>query len=136
MSTHYRMTKDKIAEILKAKLDKLWGYVLWLMVVLLALSTARNIGKVVAIRTEIKKENDKVAKIKAENDKLKDEVASVQGPEFIEKEVRDKLGLARPGEAVVVLPDESTLRSLAPQGITEADALPDPIWKRWLKLFI
>ncbi len=76
-----------------------------------------------------------MAKIQADNNKLQEELAQTQNPNFIEKEVRDKLGLGKTGEAIVVLPDADTLRKLAPQMPTEVDTLPYPNWKKWEKLF-
>lgn len=125
----------KFAERLRAWGAKLSGYAIWLLMILLAVSVIRNIGKVNRVRTQIQAEKDKLAKMKADNAKLEEEIAKSQGPEFIEKEIRDKLGLVKEGETVVVLPDEETLRKLAPKVGSEEDILPDPNWKRWLKLF-
>ncbi|MDP3994252.1 MAG: hypothetical protein Q8P91_00270, partial [bacterium] len=55
--------------------------------------------------------------------------------EYIEKQLRDKLGLSKEGETIVVLPDADTLRKLVPPIPGEEEILPDPNWKKWLKLF-
>ncbi len=43
--------------------------------------------------------------------------------------------MAKEGEIIIVLPDEEILGTLAPNLEEEEEALPDPNWKKWLKLF-
>jgi 2-phospho-L-lactate guanylyltransferase (CobY/MobA/RfbA family) len=77
-----------------------------------------------------------VKELQRENRKLKRDLQEKESEEFIEKELRNKLNLAKKGEIVVVLPDEEILRKLAPERVEEEEALPDPNWKKWLKLFL
>ena len=125
----------KLSEKFKLGTQKLLGYGLWLMVLVLAFSVVQNARKVIETRAEIQKERDKVAKIKAQNIELERQVQEAQSSAFIEKQVRNKLGLAKAGESIVILPDEETLRKLAPQIDHEVNTLPDPNWKKWEKLF-
>lgn len=135
--TGYNLTMNNdFVKGLKTKFGRLGGYIIWLMILLLVVSTVRNIGKVGRIRSEIDKEKAKLVKLKSQNDDLEREIAQAQGPDFIEKEVRNKLGLAKDNEAVVVLPDPETLKKLAPVVSLDQDVLPDPNWKKWEKLFI
>lgn len=120
---------------LKTIFGRIWGYLAWLLIIILAFSVVGNIRRVASIRSAVGVEQAKVDKIKEENAKLEAEIAQTSSATFIEQQVRDKLGLAKVGEAIVVLPDDETLRKLAPQVQVEADTLPDPNWKRWLKLF-
>lgn len=103
---------------------------------LLSLNLLKDIGRNKQIHAQIQAEREKLAKIEADNTKLANDLALAQSPNFIEREVRNKLGLAREGEAVVVLPDSDTLKKLAPQIPTQTETLPDPIWRKWLKLFL
>jgi cell division protein FtsB len=65
-----------------------------------------------------------------ENMHLKHQLSQAQSPGFIEKEARDKLFLTKPGEELV----------LVPQNIKEAQAAPtptpEPNWKQWVEVFI
>ena len=115
---------------------KIVGYGGLLLVILMLASIARNIGKVIVIREEVAKERERLERFEKENERLQKKITETQSDEFIEKQIRDKLGLVKEGEIVVVLPDEETLRSLAPKIEVEQDSLPDPNWKRWLKLFL
>ncbi|QQG41777.1 MAG: septum formation initiator family protein [Candidatus Woesebacteria bacterium] len=129
------MKKDFVKR-LKVKFEKLGGYAIWVLVVLLTLSLVQNIGKVKRIRGEIAAEKAKIAKMKAANEVLANQVAEAQKPEFIDKEIRNKLGLVKTGETIVVLPDGDVLRSLAPKIEIDLETLPDPNWKKWVQLFV
>ncbi len=123
--------KNKITE----KLRGFSRYIIALVAILLIFSLVRNLIKISEVRKSIAREQGRVEKLKAENRRLSEELAKTQSDEFIEKQLRDNLGLAKAGEIVLVLPDEETLRKLAPQIPEEEVVLPDPNWKKWLKLF-
>lgn len=120
---------------MKKIFGKIGIYAIWGLILILTLSVFRNISRASQINSQIQAEKAKIAKIQADNDKLEEEVAQAKSPSFIEKEVRNKLGLGKAGEAIVVLPDADTLRKLAPQMPTEVDTLPDPNWRKWIQLF-
>ena len=115
---------------------KIIGVATWFFIAFLLVSTAKNLQKVGGIRSAVQAEKAKVEKMKEDNAQLQAQIAQIQSPEFIEGQIRNKLGLVKPGEAIVVLPDADTLRKLAPQIPVETDTLPDPNWKKWEKLFI
>ena len=127
---------DKKLESLKLKFKSFLGYATWVLVAALLVSTVKNVNRVVSIRKQVEDEKQRVEKMQADNAKLQVQIAEAQGSDFIEKQIRDKLGLSKEGEAIVVLPDESIIRSLAPPATTGEENLPDPNWKKWLKLFI
>jgi len=122
-------------EKVKSRAKKLFGLTIWILVILLLVSTIKNLRKVSDINSAVQREKDKVEKMKQENAGLEAQIAQTQGDAYIEKQIRDKLGLVKPGEAIVVLPDPEILRKLAPQIPEDQDALPDPNWKKWIKLF-
>lgn len=129
-------TREKAPKKIKEFFKRIWGYAVWFLILVLVISVVRNIRKTITIRSAVGQSQAKIDKIKEENTKLEREITQAQGEAFIEKQVRDKLGLVKEGEAIVVLPDEETLRKLAPQPPEEVDTLPDPIWRKWLKLFL
>jgi len=126
---------ESFAQKATIKLSSLTNYAVWLFILLLVVSTVRNIGKVMSIREEIKSEKQRIFKMEAENRALQAQVAMTQDPQFVETEIRNKLGLVKEGETIVVLPDEETLRKLAPTAKMSEDLLPPPIWKKWVNLF-
>jgi cell division protein FtsB len=125
----------KLAESLKKRAGRLVGFAMWILAIMLLTSTAKNIVNVGRIRREVAEEKSRLEKMKAENARLEAQIALTQGSDFIEKQMRDKLGLAKEGEAIVILPDPEILRKLAPQMPTEEETLPDPNWKKWAHLF-
>jgi cell division protein FtsL len=125
----------KAAENLKIKAKKLFGYAIWVFVVILLISTIRNINSVRNIQSQVDSEKLKVEKMKEENAQLQAQINQAQSSDYIEKQIRNELGLSKPGEAIVVLPDPDVIRKLAPITPVEEDTLPDPNWVRWEKLF-
>lgn len=62
------------------------------------------------------------------NKELKERLKEVQKPEFIEREAREKLGLGKPGESIVIIPKIT----LVPEKKKEK---PLANWEKWWKLF-
>jgi len=68
-----------------------------------------------------------------ENIRLKKQLEEAQSPDFVERQARDKLGFAREGETVVLLP-KPTIATESEIG-EEKEETPLPSWKKWWKLF-
>lgn len=118
--------------------EKFKGYFLYLVVLILILLTAslvRNILRILQAEDRVGEVRQRVESLGQENRKLKEELEKVESEAYVEFQARDKLGLTREGEIVVVLPDEEILRKIAPRIEEEEETLPDPTWQRWLKLF-
>ena len=124
-----------MGEKLKQRLIKARVYVLIILVFLFGLSLFKNILKINEAKNRIQKEKEKVIKFEQEGRILEEELKKMQGNEFLETQLRDKLGLAKKGESVVILPDPETLKKLVPEIPDEKDYLPDPPYKKWLKIF-
>lgn len=69
--------------------------------------------------------------VKGENDKLKRELDYKRSQKFAEGEIRNKLGLVRDNEAVVILPQKETSGESQNSGQVRADSN----WEKWWKLF-
>ncbi len=120
-------------------MHKIKSILQWMVIIvalILGFSLVKSITKIVGSDSKIADAAQKVNQLKRENERLSNELKNVQSVQFIEGEARDKLGLAKKGEIVVVLPDASTLRILAPHETEEQKTLPDPVWRKWLKLFM
>jgi len=120
---------------MKEKLKAYSNYLFIFLSLLMLISLVRNTLKAFEAKKRIEKVEDRAVKLRQENEKLAEKLKEVKSEEFIEKQLRDKLGLAKEGEIVIVLPDEEILRKLAPTKEEEEETLPDPNWKKWLKLF-
>lgn len=68
---------------------------------------------------------------KQRNQQLQKEISYLESDDFVEKEARDKLGMARRGETVVIVAKD--LAEQASSRLLEREALPN--WYRWWQLF-
>ena len=116
-------------------LKKAFKWALLLIVFILVFSLVKNVLKAKNAASNIAESKRKVAELRRENDELGKEIDSVESAFFLEKQARDKLGLAKEGEMVIILPDEETLKKAFPNKEDQKDELPLPNWKQWLKLF-
>ncbi len=69
--------------------------------------------------------------ITRENQKLKQELQDTKSTEYVERIARDKLGLVKDGESIILLPQNG-------QGAGGADTRSDtrtPNWLRWWNMF-
>ena len=106
------------------------------VMVLLMLSLLGSISRLKEVGSNIDKEKERINKLKTEQEELRKNLEFAQSEEFIEKQLRDKLGLAKDGEIVVILPDSETVKKFAPRMDEEEKILLIPNWKKWMKLFI
>lgn len=105
------------------------------LVFFLGFSFLRNIGKVSKVKKEIKEREMRVENLRTENERLKSTLTQTQSGEFVEKQIRDKLGLAKEGEIVLVMPDAEILQKLAPDLPKNEASLPLKNWEKWYRLF-
>lgn len=73
-----------------------------------------------------------VYKLEAKNRQLKKRLSEVQSAEFIEQQARNKLGLGRAGETIVIIPEDK-LKSL--MGASQSAEVRLPNWLGWLRVF-
>lgn len=127
---------DKKTGVFENKFRKILNYATWVLVAILLFSAFKNIGKVINIRRQVEEERTKVEKLEKENAILMTRIAESQESEYIEEQIRNRLGFVKGGETKVILPDEDVVRSFAPSLDMDTDFLPDPNWVKWLHLFI
>lgn len=99
----------------------------------LIVSLSREILELIRKEEVIEKEQLKLEELKVENQILSEKLEYFQSEEFVEKEAREKLGLAKEGETIVILPEgfENIMESNQP----EEKIAETPNWQQWLKLF-
>lgn len=116
--------------------DKVSFYVLLGFLLLLCLSLVRNYQRVKSVDQQIRNKEEEVSQVQKEGEELAARLKVAQSPEFVESQLRNKLGMVKEGEIVVILPSDDVLRKIAPKLEEEEDILPDPNWKKWMKLFL
>lgn len=73
-----------------------------------------------------------VYKLEAKNKELKKKLTQIKSPQFIEEIARNKLGLGKPGETVVIIPEDKLKLIL---GASSSAKVRFPNWLGWLKVF-
>lgn len=79
------------------------------------------------------KAKQELAKEKQENEELKKKLVIVKKSQFIEKEARNKLFLAKPGEGIIVIPTD-TLGASDSSKPKNLDLRPN--WQQWIEFFL
>ncbi|MDP1722270.1 MAG: septum formation initiator family protein [Candidatus Gottesmanbacteria bacterium] len=72
-------------------------------------------------------------RVEAEHARLQKELDYAQSPEFIEQEARNRLGLGKEGETVVLLPKSQITNPNDQTNEEKEEIIPN--WKRWWRLF-
>jgi cell division protein FtsB len=102
---------------------------------LLASSLVKSVTRIRQGDEIIKKTKMKLEKIDEENKKLEEQVQIVSSSEYLETQFRNKLGLVKEGEIVIVLPEPEIVKKLAPK-LPEEEKIPlKPNYQMWLELF-
>jgi cell division protein FtsB len=102
----------------------------------LASSLVKSLKRIQIGDSVIEKTKVKISKVEEENKRLEDQLNVVKSEEYSEKQLRDKLGLAKEGEIILVLPEADIVRKLSPQIPEEEEVKPKPNWQKWLDLFM
>lgn len=100
---------------------------------LAAVSLSRSVYSLWRKRDYVRERADRLAWEQAEKARIKKEIKEAQKPEFIEKEAREKLGMTKEGETVVIMPNDKLQMT---NGKTD-EKTPVLIsnWKKWWRLF-
>jgi cell division protein FtsB len=121
---------------LKEIISRSGDYFLFFVIIILSLSLFGNIKRIREADAEISKAQINVENISRENQDIQNRLETMRSETFIEKQLRDTLGLAKEGEIIVILPDDEIVRKFAPEVEEVEDVLPDPNWRKWAKLFL
>ena len=91
---------------------------------------ATNVYRLVKSGGRVGRVSRELAEAEAENKRLKERLEYVKSEEFVEREARERLGLGKPGEVVVILPTPSKIQD-SKSGIQDK-----PNWEKWWELYI
>lgn len=75
---------------------------------------------------------DTVYQLELKNKQLKKKLTQIQSPQFIEEQARNKLGLSKSGETIVIIPEDKLKQVL---GATQSAQVRLPNWLGWFKVF-
>jgi cell division protein FtsB len=99
----------------------------------LIVSLSREIFDLIQKEKIIDQEQLKLEQLEVETQILREQLGYVQSEEFVEKEAREKLGMTKEGETVVILPEDFEAMVEQSRGAIEPEEIPN--WKQWLGLF-
>lgn len=121
---------------MNSKIVNIMGLVGALIIfVILTSSFVKSLNRIKIGDTVIQKTKVKIEKAEEENKKLSEQLEITQSEEFLENQLRNKLGLAKEGEIILVLPEADIVRKLSPIIPVEEEIKPKPNWQKWLELF-
>ncbi len=109
------------------------GSLILLVGIVLILKIGANLIRLYKSGDRLVEAKKELAMVQQENKRLQGEWEKVQTPEYMEREAREKLGYGKPGEVVVVIPEEELKKTKpleAKQTIEAAN------WERWRKLYL
>lgn len=104
-----------------------------LIVLIIAYNLLVQISDALKSGERLSNSADVVYKLEAANRELKKKLTQTESQEFIEQQARNKLGLGKSGETLVIIP-EDRLKSVL--GATQsAQIVRLPNWLGWWKVF-
>lgn len=105
-----------------------------ILAVFLIINLTRGVRETWQKGARIKEEQRRVDELKTQNQKLKDELEYAKSDDYLEKAAREKLNLAKPGETVVILPQEQLEKQVkAKKNIVNTNS---PKWQQWLSFLM
>ena len=121
---------------MKQKLVNIIGLIASVVIFLILVSSLiKSLKRINEGKALVKRNEAKLEKIQKENERLEEQLKIIQSDEFVEKQLRNKLGLVKEGEIVVVLPEADIVKKLSPIIPEEEEAKPKPNWQKWMELF-
>lgn len=99
-----------------------------LLVTVLGLS--QSVVRLMGRKSLLKAKQEELVRLQKEQENLQNKLTIAQTPEFIEKEAREKLSLAKVGETIILVEEGETQAQTS-----QKETLLLPNWKKWWQLF-
>jgi len=115
--------------------DKLLTILLLITFVLFVGSLSQTYIKIKKIKKEVQSRQHELAELKQTEEELKQKYAEVTSPDYIEKQLRDRLNLSKENEIVLVLPPDEVLKKFVPPDEAKEKADLTPNWRKWMNIF-
>lgn len=113
-------------------IKKIFLGLILLIIGLFAYSLITRTMEAIKSGERLSKSAELVYQLETQNKVLKQELMEVKSQDYIEGEVRNKLGFVKKGETIVVIPEEKLKLVL---GTTQSAQIRFPNWLGWLKVF-
>jgi cell division protein FtsB len=121
---------------IKEKVGRYSNLLVILFALFLVLSLFRNVNRINKARERIEEKNVDVQELAEDNEELRRRIEEIESTEYIERQIRDNLGMVKEGEVVIILPEDDVLKALAPEMFVEIEDTPQANWEKWKDLFL
>lgn len=111
------------------KKNRFLNFLIVIFCLFLIISLSRSLLELSGAGTRVTQVQKELEISREKNSELKKKLAEAQSQQYLEKIARDNLGLAKAGEMVVILPEQTPFLNLKPK-----EEIPN--WQKWLKMFI
>lgn len=117
---------------MKLKLPFHWSWIIVGLGLWVAANQTLSVIRLYRSGDKMKEAKAQLGQLQGQKSELEKKLASVDNSEYIERELRDKLGYGRPGETILVLPRPEAGSS----STSEVTPIPEANWKKWWGLYI
>jgi cell division protein FtsB len=102
-----------------------------LVSIILVVNSTKRILTFRATSMKVGEAQSRLEQLRKENEDLKKELEYKKSDQFTEGEIRNKLGLVKEGETVVIIPKEED----QPSSAKALEGKQKPNWEKWRDLF-
>lgn len=115
--------------------SKAVAYIILILSLLFIISLLKNSWRLFHADERLKTARKKLVELKKENQTLQEKFQFYQSDQFIESQIRDKLQMAKPGETIIILP-ENLSRESSKSGSERNQTTDKELsnWQKWLKV--
>lgn len=103
--------------------------IIWIVSLVLCLSAGSTIMHLWARRGVVREREQELVALQKRNRDLEESLKEASGDAYVERVARDKLGMVREGEIIVIMPDTQ------PRTDTGQGSDVSPNWNKWWSLF-
>ncbi len=113
--------------------SRTFRFLLAALCIAILVSQVRSLATILRRGDVVGERKLQLADIEAQNQRLRQNLAEAQSGEFIEKTAREKLGMIKEGEKIVIVGND---QSASPPAAGEDNGSQDTAnWKKWWSLF-
>ncbi len=117
-------------------INKKLSFLILIFSFVLIANLVRGIARLKSAQQRVIKVEERLVKVKKENEELEQKRNHYQSDQFVEEQIRNKLQMAKPGETVLILPEEIQIAAREAEKETPEDKDGEKAnWQKWIELF-
>lgn len=118
-------------------LDDMGKNIRWIVILVslfMIISLSRSVGDLWGRRNIVEQEQKRLSELEKKHEELVEKYDLVQTPGFVEREARDRLGMAKEGDTIILM-DQSSVGAYSPKGTGDGSLEELSNWKQWWEVF-